>query len=134
MDRRAARTQAVQALYLQRSGTLPREDALESFLGVGDPMDEWARQLFHGVNDALHEIDQQIQDASKSWRLERIAWVDLSILRLGAFELRQGTEPAIVINEAVEIARLLGDEKTPAFVNGLLDAIAKNMPWRTNPT
>lgn len=127
MDRRAARIQAVQALYLQRSGSLPREAALERFLAMGAPMDEWAQLLFQGVNDQLAEIDLQIQEVSKSWRVERMAWVDLSILRLGAYELRAGTPPAIVIDEAVEIAHQLGDDKTPAFVNGLLDAIAKQV-------
>ena len=128
MDRRGSRVQVVQALYLQRSGELIWEEALSRFLGMGDTMEDWAQQLFLGVNDSLQEIDRLIQEASKNWRLERMSWVDLSILRLGVFELRQGTEPAIVINEAVEIARLLGDENAPAFVNGLLDAIAKSVP------
>ena len=127
MDRRAARIQVVQVLYLQRSGSLIWEDALSRFLEMGEPMDGWAQQLFLGVNDSLQAIDQRIQGVSHNWRLERISWVDLSILRLGTFELQSGTEPAIVINEAVEIARQFGDEKSPAFVNGLLDAIAKQL-------
>lgn len=124
-QRRAARQQAIQALYLQRSGSLSREEALASYLGMGLDIDQWARGLFHGVNDHLPAIDELIQKASKNWRLERMAWVDLSILRLGVFELMDARAAAIVISEAVGLARRLGDENSPAFVNGLLDAIAK---------
>lgn len=132
MNRRQARIQAVQVLYLQRSDNLSGPDALERFLGLGDELDPWAERLFRGVNERLPEIDMKIQAVSANWRLARMAWVDLSVLRLGAYELLTGTALGIVIDEAVEVARHLGDEKSPAFVNGLLDALTA--PSRFSPS
>lgn len=126
MNRHAARVQVVQALYLQRSANLSRQEALDGFLELMDGIDSWGEQLFQGVNDSLQEIDSAIQEASRNWRLERMAWVDLSILRLGAYELRVGTVPAVVIDEAVRLAQLLGDHSSPAFVNGILDSLSRS--------
>ena len=70
-----------------------------------------------------------IQEAATHWRLDRIAPVDRTILRLGAYELdcERGTPAAVVLDEAVELAKRFGEADSPAFVNGVLDAIRKRV-------
>jgi N utilization substance protein B len=81
------------------------------------------------VTGNLTEIDEIIQDASEHWKIRRIAKVDLAILRLAAAEMLypQAKNPIprkVSINEAVELAKKFGGDKSPAFVNGVLGKIA----------
>ena len=75
------------------------------------------------------KIDEALQAASKNWRLERMSTVDRNILRLAAAELMYDeTVPTkVVINEAIELAKLFGTTESPAFVNGILDRVAANV-------
>lgn len=86
-----------------------------------------AEEMVRGVLDHVEELDQKIATASEHWRIERMSRVDRNILRLAAFEILHDSEvPAQVsIDEAVEIARRYGDNKSPAFINGILDHIWK---------
>jgi len=90
---------------------------------VQDELDEWVRDVVARQD----EVDDLIRKASTNWRLERIGALERCLLRLGAWELLARPEiPArATINEAVEIARRYGGENSPAFVNGLLDRVAR---------
>lgn len=70
------------------------------------------------------EIDAIISTAAEHWRLERMATVDRNLLRLAIYEMRYQTEtpPAVVIDEAIEVARKYGSEDSAPFINGILDA------------
>ncbi|MFA5517288.1 MAG: transcription antitermination factor NusB [Desulfuromonadales bacterium] len=105
---------------------------------LGDPLEDFSDQvpfeirkfaedLARGVGRHQEELDSLIRDLSTNWALERMARVDVSILRLGAFELLHCPEtPAnVIINEAVEVGKRYGTKETPAFVNGILDKIAR---------
>ena len=73
------------------------------------------------------ELDAELARAADRWRLERLAVVDRNLLRLAVFELESGaTPPRVVIDEAVRLARWFGGSKSPAFVNGILDRIARD--------
>lgn len=120
--RHQSRLQAVQVLYLMRERQTGAEDALEQFSTMGHQTSELAEMLVRGVESRLEKIDAKIQAASPNWRLDRIAWVDLAILRMAALELLTGQVPrAVVIDEAIEVAKTLGTEHSSAFVNGVLD-------------
>ncbi|PLX87379.1 MAG: transcription antitermination factor NusB [Desulfuromonas sp.] len=84
--------------------------------------------LVCGVIDSRPALDRAISEVATNWSLERMAPVDLSILRIGAFELlyRPDIPGRVTINEAIEIAKRYGSKESPAFINGLLDKIAKN--------
>ncbi len=88
---------------------------------------EFAARLAMGVYLWLDELDGLIRRFSKHWRIERIAKIELSILRLAVYEMLH--EPDIPlrvsINEAVELSKEFGDEQSFPFVNGILDAVAK---------
>ncbi len=88
---------------------------------------EFSHRLFDGTVAHLREIDNEIRKHLKEWDFDDLGRVEKAILRLGAYEiLIEKTERPIIINEAVELAKELADEKSPQFVNGVLDAIGKN--------
>ena len=88
----------------------------------------FAETLVKGVIEFRSVIDQKIIEVAQNWSIERMAPVDLSILRIGAYELLYLADiPARVsINEAIEIAKRYGAKESPAFINGLLDKIAQS--------
>ncbi len=86
----------------------------------------YADELLRGIARELAATDERIRAASKNWRLERMTRVDRNVLRLGAFELanRPDVPRAVILDEAVEIAKRFGTDESGAFVNGVLDRIA----------
>jgi transcription antitermination factor NusB len=89
---------------------------------------EFARELVTGVVARLPELDEIVSLHARNWRVSRMAVVDRNVLRLGAHELRDTQTPvAVVIDEAVDLARRFGSDRSPSFVNGVLDAIAKEV-------
>lgn len=88
-----------------------------------------ALELAVGVARNRKDIDLAIGRASENWKVERLAAVDRAVLRIATFELlhEPETPPEVVIDEAVEIARRFGGERSPAFVNGVLDVIARQV-------
>jgi N utilization substance protein B len=135
-SRRAARELALQALYqldvLGDVGGEPTSLALfwEHFAPEADPENRrFARELVAGVRADVERIDGLIAAAAEHWRLPRLARVDLNLLRLGVYELLERAEiPAsVTLDEAVEIARRFGSEESAAFVNGVLDHIARQI-------
>ncbi|MEA3419334.1 MAG: transcription antitermination factor NusB [Campylobacterota bacterium] len=86
----------------------------------------FSNELFQGTVENLEKIDEEIIKCLKEWDYESIGKVEKAIMRLGTYEiLFAGTDRAIIINEAVELAKELADEKSPKFINGVLDAIGK---------
>ncbi len=85
----------------------------------------FSQELVDGVYAARDRLDARIAEAAKRWRLERMAVVDRNILRMALFEMdRRGETPhAVVIDEAIEVARRFGTDESARFVNGVLDAL-----------
>ena len=89
---------------------------------------EFARELVAEVRNRAESLDATIGAHARNWRLARMAAVDRNILRLATFELAYTDTPcAVVLNEAVDLARRFGDDPSPAFVNGILDAVARDV-------
>jgi N utilization substance protein B len=100
--------------------------------GSGGPDAEsrtYADQIVRGVAEELTAVDDAIRRASTNWRIERMARVDRNVLRLGTWELmrQRGVPRAVVLDEAVELAKRYGTEDSGAFVNGVLDRIADDL-------
>ena len=87
----------------------------------------FAESLVKGVVEFRPTIDKKIAEIAKNWSLVRMTAVDLSILRIGTYELlyQPAVPAAVVIDEAIEIAKRYGTKDSPSFINGLLDKIAK---------
>ena len=90
---------------------------------------EFAWELVSGVWERMESLDKIITRFSRHWKIKRIAKVELAILRLALFEILfcEDTPPKVAINEAVELAKRFGDENSKNFVNGILDAAAKDL-------
>jgi N utilization substance protein B len=130
--RTKARECAFQILYQWQISGEPMSAVLDGFWRVrsGTPETrEMAERLARGAQARVEALDAEIAEAATHWRIERIAPVDRTILRLGAFELAEekATPAAVVLDEAVELAKRFGEADSPAFVNGVLDAIRKRV-------
>ncbi len=132
--RRKAREAALQVLF---AAEVSRQLDSESVAAAYDEVlrefslptraRERARVLVDGVAANLKAIDEQIERASLRWKLGRLASVDRNVLRIATYELlyEPETPVAVVIDEAVEVARRFAGSPSPAFVNGVLDEIAR---------
>jgi N utilization substance protein B len=89
---------------------------------------EFAQALVLGVSGRRDELDGMISTAARNWRMTRMAVVDRNVLRMAAWELLEepATPAAVVIDEAIEVAKKYGSEDSGAFINGILDAIRKH--------
>ncbi len=129
----ATRTQArelvVELLYAYAMGNERIFDFADEILSakkIRNAQADFAKGLFNGVVAHLQKIDSIIEANLKSWELSRLGVIDKCILRLGVYEILKGEIDApVAINEAIEIAKILGAENTGRFVNGVLDAINK---------
>lgn len=101
------------------------EEKKEEFL---DKSKEFAVELVKVVLENLKQIDEIIPNYLKNWKYDRILSIDRNILRMGVAELlyRQDIPYKVTINEAIELAKRFGDEKSGGFINGVLDNIVKN--------
>jgi N utilization substance protein B len=88
---------------------------------------EFAERIFRGTVDHLGEIDEMIQAQAENWRLSRMAVVDRNIIRMSVYEFlhENDTPKLVIIDEAVEIAKKFGTDKSSQFINGILDGILK---------
>ena len=126
--RTKARECALQMLYQWDLTREPLERGAGLFWSVRTSTDETrarAESLFRGCQSHVEGLDAEIAQAAHNWRFERIAAIDKNILRLGAYELmhEKDTPASVVIDEAVELAKRFAEADSPAFVNGVLDAI-----------
>lgn len=114
------RQQALEALY-------ELEMAPDAALELSQLMPKAAR-IVEGVRLHRASLDEQIERVSEHWRLSRMPVVDATILRIGTYELTYGDTPvAVVINEAVELAKAYSTQASGGFVNGLLSGVAREL-------
>ncbi len=136
--RHRSRRVALQALYAadltRRSPHEVDRSIEEAFEQVAAHFDlhegarAFAKQLVCGVACMRDDLDARIAQHARNWRVDRMAAVDRNILRLATYELLQGQVPdSVAIDEAIELAREFGSDRSPAFVNGVLDAIARSL-------
>jgi N utilization substance protein B len=96
---------------------------------TSEEIKEYSTWLVNGIISDQAKIDNIIQQVSEHWRISRMALVDRNILRMAVFELlyEENIAPAIVINEAIEIAKKYSGDEAATFVNGILDAVRKDL-------
>ena len=134
--RHRSRQRALQVLYQWDMNKGPVEDAISSFYDTlnsedGEEQtgrDEFMEELAKGTSEKATDIDHQITANSENWKLERMPIVDRNILRMAIYEMaRRETPPAVVIDEALELARQFSGEESVSFINGVLDAVHKEI-------
>jgi transcription antitermination protein NusB len=134
--RHRSRQRALQVLYQWDLTKAPVDDAISSFYNTlfSEESDEnpepdlFMEELARGASSMSADIDRRISTKSENWKLERMPAVDRNILRLAIYEMsRQATPPAVVIDEALELARQFSGEESVSFINGVLDAVLKEI-------
>lgn len=133
--RTTAREAALQMLFAIDATGNDANDAIRDFWRElpGDAEGrEYADALVRGVRQDIEKLDERIRAASQNWRLERMARIDRNALRLGTFELLTRTDVprAVILDEAVELAKRFGGEESSKFVNGVLDRVADDLGRR----
>ena len=127
--RHQARTAVVGLLYAYDLGNENIANFSDEILEEGkirNKQREFSHTLFDGTIENLFMLDTEIDKHMTDWDYDGIGKVEKAILRLGAYEILVAkTDKAIIINEAVELAKKLADEKSPQFINGVLDALGK---------
>ncbi|MEN8146202.1 MAG: transcription antitermination factor NusB [Campylobacterota bacterium] len=128
--RHHARMAVVSLLYAYDLGNKSIADYTDEILEdkkIRNKQKEFALELFRGVMDNLPSVDEAIIKHLKDWDFERLGSVERATLRLGAYEIMNTElDSAVVINEAIEVSKAFGTEQSPKFINGVLDAIAKD--------
>jgi N utilization substance protein B len=125
MKRRTAREKALQALFqIDISNTEPQA-AIEHVL-EGEAGDEYLSRLVLGVVEQKTEIDNLISENLEKWSIDRLATVDRNLLRIAAYEMmffRNEVPENVVLDEAIEIAKIYGDDQSSKFINGVLSQV-----------
>lgn len=121
MKRREAREKAVQTLFQLEGTELTIEEAMAYVLEEGKT-DAFFEQVVRGTVENQEAIDASLTDKLEKWSLNRLGKVDRTILRLAVYELlyTPDTPQSVVMNEAIELSKTFGDDKSSKFVNGVL--------------
>ena len=126
MKRREAREKAIQTLFQLDNIELSVEDAI-SYIIADEKIDAFYEQLVKGTMSHLSEIDTALESNLENWSLGRLPKIERTVLRIAVYELlyNEETPQSVVLNEAIELCKLFGDEKSGRFVNGVLSKFAK---------
>lgn len=137
--RHRSRQRALQVLYQWDVAKQPLDQAIATiYEGLnseeGEPgakapkHDAFMEELARGTSSMAPEIDRRISDKTAHWRLDRMPAVDRNILRLAVYEMTsQETPAAVIIDEAIELARQFSGDESASFINGVLDAVHKEL-------
>lgn len=137
-QRRRAREHALQMLFqIDLTGAAPQEVFRDFWQdqAIAGELREFAEALVLGVHGRRAELDRWISGSAEHWRLERMAVVDRNVLRMAVQELLQDppVPVAVIIDEAIEVAKKFGGAESGAFVNGVLDSIRRRIEDGATP-
>jgi len=131
-----ARAAALQMLYQCEVGRAGADESIVTYWAaqnadaeLGEPLREFANRLVRGTLDRRDEIDGMLTAHAQNWRVERMNVIDRLVLRLAVFEMlsEADTPSKVIINEAIELARSFSGDAAVGFVNGVLDAVRKEL-------
>lgn len=130
IKRTRAREQALQILYFMEMSGIEADAAMDLFAAHFEAKDadsEYAREMIFDIEEKKAELDGAIERHLVDWKLSRLNRVDRNILRIGVYEVKFQRElpGAVILDEAVELGKKYGDTKSGAFINGILDKIAR---------
>lgn len=138
-SRRRSRQRALQILFLWDVSKRSIGEAVAAYNEIvyseegklRPQRDEFLERLVNGTVERIAEVDRQISEHAEHWRIERMPAVDRNLLRVAVYEMMGfDTPPAVVIDEALELARKFSGEESVQFVNGVLDAVKRGMAAR----
>ena len=126
MKRRESRTAAMKLIFqIPFDFDIPVEERLELFSESGEESDDFSRSLYEGVYNNIAELDAKIAPHLQKWSFDRLSKITVAVLRLASYEILHTDIPTeAAINEAVELMKTFDDQKSAAFVNGVLGKVA----------
>lgn len=126
MNRREAREKAIQTLFQLDNIELPVDEAIRYI--VEDKTNSFYEQLVRGTMEYRDEIDVLLTEQLENWALDRLPKIERTVLRLALYELKYNQEAPerVIVNEAIELSKTFGDEKSGRFVNGVLSKFTIN--------
>ena len=133
MSRKTAREVAMKLAFAKLAGGEDTYEAVLEKSGINEePAPEdvaYAETVLQGIEEKQEEINAEIEESAIGWRIDRMPKVDISILRIAIFEMkyREDIPLSVSINEAVELAKEFGGEKSSAYINGMLGTLAKKL-------
>ena len=134
--RRRSREAALQMLYQCEVGRAGAQESIATYWPSRDaegelpePLREFANRIVRGTLDRREEIDALLAAHAQNWRVERMTVIDRIVLRMGVYEMldEPDTPSKVIINEAIELARSYSGDEAVGFVNGVLDAVRKQL-------
>jgi N utilization substance protein B len=135
-SRHRSRHRAIQILYQSDIRQIAPDEAIASFYDTlyseendqKPRRDEFMEELVKGAAAQKTDIDRRIEQHSEHWRIDRMSAVDRNILRMSIYELIEGKiPPAVIIDEALDLSRRFSGDESVSFINGILDAIRKDL-------
>jgi N utilization substance protein B len=134
MGRKNAREKAMTLIYQMELTNFQADEIIRDFfdnneLKFSNEDIEYIKDCVYGVEKNLAKIDELIDKHAHGWKLNRLAKVDLSIMRLAIYEImeREDVPTPVAINEAVELAKIYGTDQSPAFINGVLAKVVEEI-------
>lgn len=127
MKRREAREKAIQTLFQLDNIELSVDEAITYIIGEGIEINSFYEKLVRGTMENKEEIDAALITKLENWSLERLPKIERTVLRLAVYELLHSDDvpQRVVMNEAIELCKTFGDEKSGRFVNGVLSKFAE---------
>lgn len=130
-----AREAALQMLYQCEVGRAGAHESIGTYWAsaevdaLAEPLRDFANRMVRGTLDRREEIDGMLTAHAQNWRIERMNVIDRLVLRLAVFEMLSETDTPskVIINEAIELARSFSGDAAVGFVNGVLDAVRKEL-------
>ncbi|HEU5008967.1 MAG TPA: transcription antitermination factor NusB [Jatrophihabitantaceae bacterium] len=127
--RSKARKRAIDVLYESDARGVSPTTTLAERLALADPpVNEYTVELIEGLDANRERVDEILAGYAEGWTIDRMPGVDRAVLRLGVYELlwRPDVPEAVVIDEAVELAKTLSTDESPRFVNGVLGRVLRD--------
>lgn len=130
MNRIQQREQAFFLIFQSqfKLGIEEEDNSIELYSENVEQVGEYAIELYHGVSEHQNELDEIISSFSKSWKINRIPKVNISILRLAIYEMKyvDDVPDSVAINEAVELCKKYSSKEDSSFVNGILGSYSRS--------
>ncbi|MBE6048436.1 MAG: transcription antitermination factor NusB [Clostridium sp.] len=134
MSRKNSREKAMELSFGVELSKDSPEEALETFVDnyEGDIKEidlGYIKEILYGIDSKKEELDSIIESNLKNWKIERIAKINLTILRLAILEMKyiEDVPAKVALNEALELTKKYSDEKSVSFINAVLDKVLKSL-------
>ncbi|CAG9623178.1 transcription antitermination factor NusB [Sutcliffiella rhizosphaerae] len=129
MKRSKAREKALQAVFQMDLSDISAEEAIINVLEDGEKTDDFLQDVVNGTKEHQAEIDTILKNHLEKWSLDRLGTIDRTILRIATYEMKyvEDIPLNVSMNEAIELAKVFGDDKSSSFINAVLSKVKTSL-------